>query len=243
MRARYFFIAAAAVVATAALSGPTSAGPDEKGDKDAEVIATVNGEPVTKTEWAEIWKADQWFAPTLKTKPGFSDQMAGRPYEDYFFKEEIVKIRGMSQKYADALPQMKSTIDAAYQKAKAGGDFSAIVKEYSQDQGSAVKGGELGPKEFHQLVFPFNRVAFKMAEGEISEPLLTIFGYHIIKVDHVIPAGAEGKGKIVEARHVLIRFPATDPKTESETLAQSAKVQVLDKKLCKKLVSYCTDAS
>jgi len=242
MRARHFFIAAAAIVATAALSGLTSAGPAEKGDKDAEVIATVNGEPVTKSEWAEIWKADQWFAPTLKTKPGYSDQMAGRPYEDYFFKEEIVKIRGMSQKYADALPQMKSTIDAAYQKAKAGGDFAQIAKEYSQDQGSAVKGGELGPKEFHDLVFPFNRVAFKMAEGEISEPLLTIFGYHIIKVDRVIPA-AEGKGKMIDARHVLIRFPSPDAKKESEALAQNAKVEVLDKKLCKKLVSYCTDAS
>ena len=209
---------------------------------DSDVVATVNGEPVTRSEWTEIWKADQWFAPDLKAKPGYSDQMAGRPYEDYFFKEEVVKIRGMAQKYADALPQMRATIDAALAKAKAGGDFAEIAKEYSQDQGSAVKGGDLGPKEFHELVFPFNRVAFKLAQGEISEPVLTIFGYHIVKAEQILPA-TEGKGKRMSLRHILIRFPSPDAKAESETVAQKAQVQVLDKKLCKKLVSYCTDAS
>ena len=230
---------AATALALAVLTSPFAA-PEEKGDKDAEVIATVNDEPVTRSEWAEIWKADQWYAPTLKTK--FEEEMAGRPYEDYFFKEEVVKIRGMSQKYAAALPQMKEAIDAAYQKLKAGTDFAQVAKEHSQEEGSAVKGGALGDKQFHELVFPFNRVAFKLAEGSFSEPVLTIFGYHLIKVDHVIPP-AEGKGKMIGVRHILVRFPSPDARREAEALAGTAQVKVLDKKLCKKLVSYCTDAS
>ncbi len=234
------FAAAAAGIALAALVGPLSAGPDEKEGKDAEVIATVNGEPVTRSEWTEIWKADQWYAPTLKAKYG--DRMAGRPYEDFFFKEEIVKIRSMSQKYAASLPQMKQAIDAAWQKVKAGGDFAQIAQEHSQEEGSARKGGQLGEKQFHELVFPFNRVAFKLVEGEVSDPVLTIFGYHLIKVDRVTPP-AESKGKVIEVRHILIRFPSPDARTESEALAQNAQVEVLDKKLCKKLVSYCADAS
>lgn len=238
---RFLLIAAACLAGLAVVA---IAAPREKaeGGKDGEVIATINGEPVTKAEWAEIWKADQWFAPDLKTRPGYEDRMAGRPYEDFFFREEIVKIRGMRQKYAEALPQMKATIDEALQKARAGGDFSEIAKQYSQDQASAVKGGSLGNKEFHELVFPFNRVAFKMSEGQISDPVLTVFGFHIIRLDSVLPA-TEGKGKQVNLRHVLIRFPAADAKTESEFLADQAKVEVLDRKLCKKLVSYCTDAS
>jgi hypothetical protein len=233
--------AVAGLLALAFMGGAASAGPDEKGGKDAEVVATVNGEPVTRSEWTEIWKADQWYAPTLKTKPPYTDRMAGRPYEDFFFTEEVVKIRGMSQKYAAILPQMKEAIEAAHRKLKEGGDFAQVAREHSQEEASAVKGGDLGNMQFHELVFPFNRVAFKLAEGEISEPVLTIFGYHLIKVDKVFPA-TEGKGKTIDVRHILVRFPATNARAESEALAHDAKVQVLDKKLCKKLVSYCTDA-
>ncbi len=215
--------------------------PKEKG-KGSEIIATINGEAVTRAEWTEIWKADQWIAPTLKSKPGYTEQMAGRPYEDFFFREEIVKIRAMSQKYADSLPQMKAAIDALHARAAAGEDFAALAAQHSQDRGSAAQGGDLGePKEFHDLVFPFNRIAFDLDEGEISEPFLTIFGYHICKVDRILP-GSEGKGKTISVRNILIRFPSADARTESEALAEEAEVRVLDRKLCRKLVSYCTDA-
>lgn len=204
------------------------------------VVATINGEPVTKAEWTAIWKADQWHAPTVKKY--FADQMQGKPYEDYFFREEVVKIRAMSQKYKEELAQMKTAIDGIYQKAKAGEDFAALAKEYSQE-GSSAQGGDIGMKEFHEMVFPFNRVAFGLKEGEISEPVLTIFGYHIIRADQVFPANpAEGKDKRVHVRHILIRFPANNARGEAETLASQAKVEVLDKGLCKKLVSFCPQA-
>jgi hypothetical protein len=204
------------------------------------VVATVNGEPITKAEWAAIWKADQWHAPTVKKH--FEDQMRGKPYEDYFFREEVVKIRAMSQKYREELAQMKTAIEALHQKAKAGEDFAALAKQYSQE-GSAEQGGDLGRKEFHQLVFPFNRVAFGLKQGEISEPVLTIFGYHVVKAEQVFPANPnDGKEKQVHVRHILIRFPAANARGEAETLASQAKVEVLDKGLCKKLPSYCPQA-
>ncbi len=215
------------------------AGKDKEEDKpgDAEVVATVNGEPVTKSEWASIWKADQWHAPSLKTKAKFAPLMQGRPYEDFFFREEVVKIRAMAQKYSDSLPQMRSAIDEIHRRAKAGEDFGELAKQLSQDP-SAAAGGDLGEKEFHDLVFPFNRVALALKPGEFSEPLLSVYGYHIAKVDRVLPP-QEGKGKKVQVRHILIRYPATDPGKEAETLATQAKIEVLDKGLCKKLPSYC----
>jgi hypothetical protein len=204
------------------------------------VVATVNGEPITKAEWAAIWKADQWHAPTVKKH--FSDQMQGKPYEDYFFREEVVKVRAMSQKYKEELAQMKTAIEAIHQKAKTGEDFAALAKQYSQE-GSAEQGGDIGMKEFHELVFPFNRVAFGLKQGEVSEPVLTIFGYHVVKAEQVFPANpADGKEKRVHVRHILIRFPATNARGEAETLASQAKVEVLDKGLCKKLPSYCPQA-
>lgn len=210
---------------------------EDKAEDASQVVATINGEPVTKAEWSAIWKADQWHAPTLKEEPGFKEKMQGKPYEDYFFTEEVVKIRAMAQKYKDNLSQMKDAIDAIYQKAKAGEDFAELAKQYSQE-GSASGGGDIGVKELKDMVFPFNRVALSLKVGEISGPVLTIFGYHIIKVDKVFPA-SEGKGKRVALRHILIRFAAQNPRSEAETLASQAKVEIIDKALCKKLVSYC----
>ncbi|MFQ5700624.1 MAG: peptidylprolyl isomerase [Acidobacteriota bacterium] len=217
----------------------------KKGGKSSAVIATINGEPVTKAEWSAVWKTDQWLGPQLKKEAGFADKMSGRSFEDFFFREEIVKIRVMKQKYKDALPAMKAAIDRIYQEAKAGADFAELARKYSQDPGSAKKGGDLGaPKELHEMVFPFNRIMMKTKQGQISEPLLTIFGYHILKVDRIFPAIAtEGKGKRVAVRNILIRYPSADAREEAEQLADAAEVKILDKKLCKRLVSYCSAGS
>ncbi|HKY32615.1 MAG TPA: peptidylprolyl isomerase [Candidatus Polarisedimenticolia bacterium] len=230
-------------LAAAALLSPVLAAKDEaKGDSP--VVATVNGEPVTKSEWSAIWKADQWQAPVLKRQPGFNEKMQGKPYEDFFFREEVVKVRAMAQKYKDDLGAMKTAIDAIHQQIAGGGDFAELARKHSQDQGSAPNGGDLGEKEFHQLTFPFNRIAFGLKTGEVSEPFLTVFGYHVLKVEQVFPASpSEGKDKRVRVRNILIRFPSSDPLGESESLATQAKVEVLDKGLCKKLPSFCPQES
>ncbi len=238
---RGILVAAVAAVIVFAPAGAKDKG-EKKAAKESPVVATVNGEPVTKAEWAAIWKVDQWHAEDLKHEAGFTTKLSGRPYEDFFFREEVVKIRAMAQKYSSDLPQMKHAIDAIYDQVKSGGDFAALAKQYSQDPVTAVQGGSMGhPQEFHELVFPFNRVAFSLKVGEISEPFLSIFGYHILRVDRILPpTPTEGKGKRVEVSHILIRFPsAANPRDEAETLANEAKVEVLDKGMCKKLVSYC----
>ena len=156
---RSILVAAVAAVIVFAPAGAKDKG--EKGGKESPVVATVNGEPVTKAEWAAIWKADQWHAEDLKHEAAFTSKLAGRPYEDFFFREEVVKIRAMAQKYSSDLPQMQQAIDALYKKVKEGGDFAALAKEYSQDPVTAAQGGSMGhPQEFHELVFPFNRIAF-----------------------------------------------------------------------------------
>jgi peptidyl-prolyl cis-trans isomerase D len=65
---------------------------------------------------------------------------------------------------------------------KAGADFAALAKKYSEDEGSAGKGGNLGPMLRKDLVKEFADVAFSLKPGEISQLVKTEFGYHIIKL-------------------------------------------------------------
>jgi peptidyl-prolyl cis-trans isomerase C len=63
-----------------------------------------------------------------------------------------------------------------------GGDFAALAKAESDDAGSAAKGGELGTFKHGQMVGPFDQAAFSIPVGELSEPIKTQFGYHILKI-------------------------------------------------------------
>ncbi len=64
----------------------------------------------------------------------------------------------------------------------AGADFATLAKAESDDTGSAAKGGELGSFKHGQMVAPFDQAAFSLPVGEVSEPVKTPFGYHIIKI-------------------------------------------------------------
>lgn len=66
---------------------------------------------------------------------------------------------------------------------KAGGDFAAIAKERSKDPGSKEQGGDLGFFSKDQMVPEFAEAAFKLDKGQISDPVKSQFGWHIIRVD------------------------------------------------------------
>ena len=87
---------------------------------------------------------------------------------------------------ADAPPDVKQAALAkaktVLQSARAGKDFGALAKEFSQDPGSAAQGGDLGVFAAPQMVPPFSEAAFKLKPGGISDVVETEFGYHIIKV-------------------------------------------------------------
>ena len=68
---------------------------------------------------------------------------------------------------------------------KAGADFSKLAEKHSQDPGSASQGGDLGQISYGQMVKPFEEAAYKLAKNEISEPIKSRFGYHIIRVDDI----------------------------------------------------------
>ena len=66
---------------------------------------------------------------------------------------------------------------------KKGGDFAAIAKENSKDPGSKDQGGDLGFFAKDQMVPEFAEAAFKLDKGQVSDPVKSQFGWHVIRVD------------------------------------------------------------
>ena len=73
---------------------------------------------------------------------------------------------------------------------KKGGDFEKIAKEKSTDKGSGKEGGDLGWFTKDKMVPEFAEAAFKMKKGEVSDPVKSAFGWHIIKLEDRRPVKA-----------------------------------------------------
>jgi peptidyl-prolyl cis-trans isomerase len=81
----------------------------------------------------------------------------------------------------DKVEAAKKQIDEIYERAVAGEDFAELAKQYGQD-GTKDKGGDLGYFSKGDMVKEFSDAAFSLNVGEISKPIKTQFGYHIIKL-------------------------------------------------------------
>jgi len=76
----------------------------------------------------------------------------------------------------------RAKADEVLKQVKAGKDFAELAKTNSQDPGSAANGGDLGYFQQGQMVGAFERAAFALKPGDVSDVVETPFGYHIIKV-------------------------------------------------------------
>lgn len=108
-------------------------------------------------------------------------------------------------------------------KILAGADFAMEAKEESDDAGSASKGGDLGTFRHGQMVGPFDQAAFAIPVGEVSEPVKSAFGYHIIKITSRSTKPFEEAKPLIEkdlkpklAREALATIKAHTPVTLSE---------------------------
>jgi len=84
-------------------------------------------------------------------------------------------------KCSHILVEKQSESLAILERIKAGEKFGKLAKELSTDKGSGKKDGNLGYFTKGMMVKQFEEAAFKLEIGEITEPIKTEFGYHIIK--------------------------------------------------------------
>jgi len=105
----------------------------------------------------------------------------------------------LSQDAGDALRQQKRELaEKILAEVKAGKDFATLARKYSDDPGSAAKGGELGYFQRGVMVGPFEEAAFALQPGEVSGIVETPFGFHIIKCEGRIEAGVKPLAEVAE---------------------------------------------
>ena len=118
------------------------------------------------------------------------------------------------------IAELKKEIDAAPAEKKA--EVFAKLAEKNSACPSGQKGGDLGEFGHGQMVPEFDKAAFALKVGEISEPVKTSFGYHLIMTTDK-KAAAEGKEESVKASHILIRVSEPQPLPKLEEVVASLK--------------------
>jgi peptidyl-prolyl cis-trans isomerase C len=144
------------------------------------------------------------------------------------YNEAVKSMSGQEEVRArHILVETEEEAKAILEKLKAGADFAALAKEKSKDPGAA-EGGDLGYFSKEQMVPEFAEVAFKMYPGQISNPVKTKFGWHIIKVEdkRVKPVPS-----FEQVRDRIEAFVTRKAQTELiAKLRESAKIERLDAK-------------
>ena len=116
--------------------------------------------------------------------------------EEYYAKNKSQYSQPESREVRHILVKTKAKADDIYNQLKAGGDFSALAKKYSEDTGSKANGGKLTISK-GQTVAPFDQTAFLLKTNEISKPVKTEFGYHVIQ-----PLGEVKPAKVTPLKDV-----------------------------------------
>jgi peptidyl-prolyl cis-trans isomerase SurA len=117
----------------------------------------------------------------------------------------------------EAKARTKAQADSIVLELRRGADFATAAKRFSQDPGSKDQGGSLNWFRRGVMVPEFERVAFALKPGVVSDPVESPFGYHIIQVQRVQPGE-------VQARHILL-IPEIDSVHVDSARALAASVR------------------
>lgn len=140
-------------------------------DKDKDIISQV-----------EEFKKMTLLSLVLKKEIEEKVQVSDEDAKDFYNKNQDKFKKGEEVKASHILVDTEKEAKDILARLKKGGDFSKLAMALSKDKGSAAKGGDLGFFTRGRMVPEFEEAVFSLKPGDISAPLKTQFGYHVIKV-------------------------------------------------------------
>lgn len=179
----------------------------EEVKKDLDILITQQGgkaqiEPVLKTygtTWDKFMKGmedrvtiEKYIAAELLQSVNITDESLNKEFSEHperYTAPELVHARHILVRIKPNATQAEQ--EAALKKAEdiygraiaKGADFTQIAKETSEDETTKAQGGDLGRFQKGMMVPEFEEASFSLKVGEVSKPVKTAFGYHVIKVE------------------------------------------------------------
>ncbi|MGI9527667.1 MAG: peptidylprolyl isomerase [Weeksellaceae bacterium] len=159
-----------------------------------------------------------------------------------------IEVKDFFNTYQSELPEMKEEVELSHivihpeitethkeeirkkllgikKEIEEGASFATKAILYSDDPGSKDKGGLYENIKRGTFVPEFDAVAFNLEEGEISDPVETQFGFHLIQLD-------KRKGQAIDVRHILVSAePTTEEMAEARHLIDSIKTKIKDREM------------
>lgn len=213
-------VEAALIAQEAKLRGVTVS-PEQVASKEAEVVSGFQGQekfeaalkeagvslPELRERMKEGLLAEALAVAVAGPSAQVSEAEAKAYYEGHRPEFQTQEQRRASHILVSSLEEAQAVVA----KLKAGGDFLALARSLSIDTGSGSQGGDLGFFGKGRMVAPFEAAVFSMKQGERSAPVKSRFGYHVIWLTGIRPAGLlafEQVAPVVQRRLTLQRRQA-----------------------------------
>jgi len=149
------------------------------GGKEAEFQKNLKTQGLTVDEVRRQIE-DQLLSEKIYAKVTSDVKVSDSEVEDYYNKHKSDYKVAASRDVRHILVAKKALADDVHGQLENGGNFAALAKKYSTDPGSKQNGGKLTVRK-GETVPPFDKVAFSLKKGELSSPVKTQYGYHIIE--------------------------------------------------------------
>ncbi len=133
-------------------------------------------------------KIKQLKPPTEEEAKAFFEQNKNEYLTPVFIRARHILIEAKPDSKPADVAKAEAKAKQAYDEVAAGGDFGKLAEKYSDDTDTKTKGGDLGLFQAEQMVPEFSKPVFTMKKGELSKPFRTPFGFHIVKIDDLIPS-------------------------------------------------------
>ncbi|RTZ99297.1 MAG: hypothetical protein DSY84_08070 [Candidatus Neomarinimicrobiota bacterium] len=122
------------------------------------------------------------------------------------------------------LPEVQTQAEAIVAEARGGADFAELARQYSEDDGTKELGGDLGPISPGQMVPEFEGAAYALDQGEISDPVSSMFGVHIIKATEKTGGTTQPLNEVRESIVDLLKQESADARASALAEAMAAEI-------------------
>ena len=120
--------------------------------------------------------------------------------------------------------EVQTQAEAIVAEARGGADFAELARQYSEDDGTKEIGGDLGPISRGQMVPEFEGAAYALEQGDISDPVSSMFGVHIIKATEKTGGTSQPLNEVRESIVDLLKQESADARASALAEAMAAEI-------------------